>query len=159
MLYLRLEEPSDKHRGTGLRCKRRRNDCTVVALAVALDIDYERALRTLKSYGFNRTGMVDSDMLAALEELNATYQYARLPSKAIGKVFASLPPKGRFLVFIPRHVFAVVDGVIYDSFPSWTRRGRKVAQFVVQVHPNTAKKEKADDNPLIARGPRPRPQA
>lgn len=89
---------------------RERRDCTVRATAVVLDIPYADAHALLTKHGRKpRQGcyygkFADKLGLEARPELSCKRLETILPDLQ----------KGRFVVSIPSHVFAVLDGVIYD---------------------------------------------
>lgn len=90
-----------------------RRDCTVRALAAALNITYTDAHEKMASVGRKpkkgfdfRQGLIGHFGLECRPEFHGL------------KVREVLPQiqSGRFIVKVPRHVFAVVDGAAHDNF-------------------------------------------
>lgn len=109
------------------------NDCTVRALAAIADITYEFAHEIAESLGRHRLKGTQFSKLAdyagmkfesATKEAYSYHsEYGRVRSFHANQIYPTLTqwvkdhPKGRYVVRVPQHVFAVIDGVIHDSFP------------------------------------------
>lgn len=105
----------------------KRKDCTVRALAIALDIEYAFAHRLLNLYGrqsgkgfhfhYWATHGVGKHLLddVAIRPWNSNRRYCTVGT------FLKQHPKGKFLCCIPGHVFAVVDGVAHDTWTPGTK--------------------------------------
>lgn len=93
-----------------------RLDCTVRALKFALDIGYGSAHSLMAAFGrkpgqgfqFHRWARMD----AGAHLMNVIFE--REKRMTVG-AFIRKNPKGTFILGVPRHVFTVKDGVIYDT--------------------------------------------
>jgi len=116
------------------------NDCTVRALAICLGIEYKSAHRLLEVYGrqrgkgfrFNAWASCKcvQHILTRLVQYDTKFNHAwyhgdkskpRKIRTTIGQ-FVKANPKGTFIIGIDNHVFALVDGVINDT---WTPGPKK----------------------------------
>ena len=80
---------------------RQKNDCTVRAIAIACSIPYDSAYDLLKANGRReRTAFP------------AIKGYLRMYPGDFCKLF----PRGRWIIKTAKHVSAVVDGTIHDTF-------------------------------------------
>ena len=98
------------------------NDCTVRAVMAACRIDYPSAHDLLKRAGRkDRKGF----RLAKVQR-----QLGLIPLDihrgSVRKVLAGLPKSGRYVFKVPHHVFAVADGMIFDSVEQIRRHVRQV---------------------------------
>jgi len=97
------------------------NDCSVIALAMATDVDYETAHSAME-----RNGRVDGDVayidssLRAARDLGWHPTQVQIKSKTVATAERELS-HGRFLVCVRGHILAIVDGVCHDH----TRQSRK----------------------------------
>ena len=103
------------------------NDCAVVATSIAFDEDYKKIHAAFARAGRkrrHRTSRLITHIVWRLlrmrsfkcaVQISDPYQPngSRYTVRTIGKAF----PKGRFLVFVVGHIFALVDGVVED----WSR--------------------------------------
>lgn len=86
-----------------------RRDCTVRAFATAFRVSYREAHEHMRSSGRkDRRGFASHGAFRSLSGPSC----ARTGS--VGR-FINRNPRGRFVLAILGHVFAVIDGVIYDS--------------------------------------------
>jgi hypothetical protein len=119
------------------------NDCTVRALAKAGNIDYKLAHEIMAEEGRkpNCTSNMMCGLLNARDKNLLKYEHVQLAkhermfqyaigffgptgeclkfNKMVGpniNQFVQQHPRGRYIVRIKRHVFAVIDGVIYDRY-------------------------------------------
>lgn len=108
---------NDGGRATSKRPKQK-NDCAVRAIAIAYGIEYDYAYDILTNMGREcNKGTMGWILIPMLE------RYAKqldIPSQsikvmALGFVF----PTGTYLVKIKGHIFALVDGIIHDTFASY----------------------------------------
>lgn len=89
------------------------NDCTVRALVHAFDLEYETAWKLCLAHGrkplhgFNITGQL-------IPALRVQDHSQWIKGMRLNDVLLRIPSKGRYLVLIDRHIFAVKDGFIYD---------------------------------------------
>lgn len=97
-------------------------DCSVRAVAKALDTDWETAYALISSAGYLMGDMPSSNSVwgAVLRQHGFTRHI--VPNScpncySIGE-FADDHPKGIFVVGTGNHVATVVDGVIFDSWDS-----------------------------------------
>jgi len=97
---------------------RQRNDCTVRALAIAGSLSYDDAYDLLKesgrkcSRGFQFSTWLNRQKWAARISFPAVKGQRRMNPATFVRQF----PKGRFICQVAKHVFAIVDGVLLDSF-------------------------------------------
>ncbi len=123
------------------------NDCAVKAVAVVAGVSYEAAKAELAKRGRkDRKGAYTHDILFAVRFFGKTVEavdmrtvIARYPSphrdvlKGVTthhpRRFAKVWPKGKFLLFITRHVAACVDGELHD----WTVNSAKRVQYMYEV--------------------------
>lgn len=97
-------------------------DCTTRAIGVALDIPWEEAYTRLAAAGF-AMGLVplDSDWLwgsVLRQEGFRRYLSPDCPDCYTVKEFCKEHPYGVYVLKVPSHVLAVVDGEYYDSWDS-----------------------------------------
>lgn len=140
----KVVNPNEKH----YDCKRAQNetnDCTVLAVASAIGLDYltahtlaaqagrvarkgffssrilKEAQRTGWIAGYTQTKMYDGARL----QKNHTYGAYRgsSPYPTLAQVMPLLA-KGRYVLETGNHAFAVVDGVIYDNNVTFYKPGR-----------------------------------
>ncbi len=90
---------------------RETNDCTVRATATALDIPYLEAHAKLAAIGRKPRRGISYRTTTEKLGLEHCPEY----SGTLKTVIAALAP-GRYVLRKARHVFAVVDGVVVDSF-------------------------------------------
>ena len=144
--------------------KGERNDCSVRAIATAVDIGYDTAHKFLKER-FDRSdkkgclnmvkkciGMQEEELELDGKKFRFKYvqrQYIRNRYKLYGeyiyrnktvKSFMKDFPAGTFLVFVAKHVFTVKDGTLVDNAGEEFRPTRKVID-VVKVEPIEAQME------------------
>lgn len=117
--YWGLEYPfvwSDGGRAVSRRPKQS-NDCTVRAVAIALNMSYDHAYDLLAGAGrkcwsgFDVVGWLAAQDWAEKIPFPAEKGRRRMNPAEFSKRFAS----GRYICRVAKHVFAVVDGVIHDS--------------------------------------------
>ena len=101
------------------------SDCTVRATAAAFGIPYTDAHQKLAAVGRkNRHGV---QFKKIYKQLGLQFHQRWYKGCPVEKVLRTLPPTGRFVVRVTRHVFAVVDGkVIDDSVPNPRQRVKEV---------------------------------
>ena len=101
---------------------RKTGDCTVRALAKALDIDWESAYVRLCMNGYAMGAMPDSrEMFSATLRKNGFYRTAipnTCPDCYTADDFCEDNPDGTFVLAFDHHVATVVDGVLYDLWDS-----------------------------------------
>lgn len=107
---------SDAGRSTSRR-PRQNNDCTVRALAIVKNLPYDDAYDLLKQGGrvsghkFNFKAWLQDKSWARKISFPAIKGQQRMNPV----LFIQKYPKGTFLCFVAKHVFACIDGVIYDD--------------------------------------------
>lgn len=110
------------------------NDCTVKALAIALDVPYKLAHRHLQLHCGRRQGKgVVSRKVIPQSLKNTPYKvgpYTNENRVSLSR-FCKNHPKGRFYVAISGHAVAVVDGVVYDH----TDSSRRMVKWAIRVYP------------------------
>lgn len=110
-------EPCDSGRATSRRPKQR-NDCTVRALATARGIGYDEAYDLLASAGrkcgrsFVFSEWIGCQAWASKISFPAAKGHRRMNPASFVRQFAS----GVYICKVAKHVFAVVDGVVFDVF-------------------------------------------
>jgi hypothetical protein len=109
------------------------NDCTVVALSIALSLPYGVAHAILARYGRrNGKGFQLIQWLRQYGKVNlygfkATVVDCTPFECGRARIYPTLAkvrrdfPRGRFIVRKPGHVFAMIDGVVHDSAGQRTR--------------------------------------
>lgn len=139
-----------------------RNDCTVKAIAIAGQFEYQKVHSALAARGRRKgNGTVPLVWERAMRDLGLTWTETtpRKPDggqytmKTIGRVF----PKGRHIVQVNGHVAALVDGEVED----WTKgRQHRVTRvltvtpgaahpYTPVVHPVRAKLKNLNPQPVI----------
>lgn len=102
---------------------RENNDCTVVALAASVGMEYQEAHEHIRvKCQRSPNAGVSWRFMANLDMFNfAGNEMHRMEFKCRGKEhnitlnqFCKRYPKGRFYVLVKGHALAVVDGVIHD---------------------------------------------
>ena len=96
-----------------------KNDCCVRALSIALGIEYATAHKQLKDFGrqdskstYNFVGFMQKH-IPSLEFEHRTV------NQSLGwsiKSFLKYHPTGTFILRIRHHVFAVINGIAYDTW-------------------------------------------
>lgn len=104
------------------------NDCTVRALAIVANIAYDEAYDLLSERGricnkrFFFPNKAKDDCIAGLILKWKSFPAIKGQERMnIGK-FGIEHPKGIYVCKTAKHVFAVIDGVVYDSFESYPER-------------------------------------
>jgi hypothetical protein len=97
-------------------------DCTVRAIAKALDIPWEEAYALLAATGFSLHDMPSSNAVWGTVLAHRSYQRHIIPNSCpdcytIGD-FAADHPRGVYVAGTGRHVACIIDGVILDSWDS-----------------------------------------
>lgn len=124
------------------------NDCAVKALAIACNVAYSTAHAMLKKHGRkDRKGTFHYTTFAAIKELGfEAVKVDRLTARTVKTVGRSYKD-GRYLVFVHRHVAAMVDGKIID----WTEgRCHRIKSLYKIVDANA---------PVVEPSPVPAPEA
>ena len=101
-----------------------RQDCTVHATSIAAQIPYYQAHDLLARFGRSpRHGIRYLSFVRDLRERVGAYRIERvhMPETVTLAKFLRDFPKGRFVVRKSGHVFAVIDGIQYDSLPNSPR--------------------------------------
>ena len=110
-------------------------DCSVRAIAKALNTDWETAYSLLAEAGYQMADMPSSDAVwGAVLRQNGFYRYAipnRCPDCYTAEDFAEDHPHGTYVLGFGGHVATVKDGNLYDSWNSsneipqfyWARKG------------------------------------
>lgn len=97
-------------------------DCTVRALAKALDISWEEAYTKLATNGFKMGDMPSSDsVLGSILRQNGFYREGLpnlCPDCYTAEDFCYDNPIGVYVLGFGGHVATVVDGCLYDSWDS-----------------------------------------
>lgn len=103
-------------------CGRNVGDCSIRAIAKALDLDWETAYALVVSYGFNMCDMPSSNAVwgAVLRERGFIRENIpnACPECYTAEDFCLDHPKGIYVLGFGNHVATVKDGNIYDSWDS-----------------------------------------
>lgn len=98
------------------------DDCLVRALAVVMDLSWEKAYMDLCQYGLLIYDMPNSGATLALYMKEKGYKRAVVSNECSVcysiKDFCREYPKGKFIVLTGNHAVAVVDGDYYDAIDS-----------------------------------------
>ncbi len=107
---------------------RSKRDCTVVALTLLLDIPYAEAEQIMTKYGRTRKGWnratrrSPSGALRFKEALAGILGGSIVARRgSVGK-FVRTHPRGKYLVWVRGHVFAVMHGIVCDVVDMPNRR-------------------------------------
>lgn len=129
---------SDAGRAASRR-PRQGNDCTVRALAIARGLSYDEAYDLLAHAG-RRSGQrlnlgpwLSEQAWARKIAFPAVKGQPRMTPPSFCTRFA----QGRFICKAAKHVFAVVDGVVYDTEPVGDRRCIYTAWRIEALRPHT----------------------
>lgn len=97
-------------------------DCSVRAVSVALDTDWETAYAMIASNGFSMGDMPSADSVwGATLRKNGFYREAipnTCPDCYTASDFARDHPVGVFVLGFGGHVATIKDGILYDSWDS-----------------------------------------
>lgn len=97
-------------------------DCSVRAVAKALNMDWETAYIQLMVSGFDMCDMPSSDSVwGAVLRQNGFYREAiseKYPDQYTAEDFLKDHPRGTFVIAFGGHVATAVDGDLYDSWDS-----------------------------------------
>jgi hypothetical protein len=112
-------------------CERGREsrDCTVRAVAAAFNLPYDEAHARLAELGRKPRKGFDF-RIGKVQSLGKIECRPDLCCLRIESLWPSLE-KGRFIVKVPHHVFAVVDGVAHDLFAPKPRQRVKMVYEVI----------------------------
>ena len=93
---------------------REKNDCTVDALAIALEIDYLQAYGYLLGHGrkYGKGFVVEP----VYDNLEGVKKFAK-PNMTVGRFISEVACFGNWIIKIQGHAFAVKNGVIFDIRP------------------------------------------
>lgn len=123
---------------------KQKNDCVVIAYAVATDTDYDTALyinTELHAFEPGKGGRSWHLVLDAYRMMgyDLSLHYAATAKTAISAERAPELQKGRYLLFMRNgsHIAAMVDGTVHD----WTKGRRHTIQHIWKVEPS--------DNPQV----------
>lgn len=105
-------------------------DCSVRAVAKALDIDWEDAYALITTNGYNMGDMPSSDSVwGSVLRQNGFYRQ-NLPNTCpdcySAEDFCKDYPHGTYVLGFGGHVATVVDGILYDAWDS----SHEIPQFV-----------------------------
>ena len=103
---------------------RQQNDCTVRALALAVDISYDEAYDILKEAGRKcGAGFHFKDWVTTAQVNNCKFEWISFPAtkgerRMNPQKFCNTFPSGKYIARVAKHVFCVIDGVVHDTFES-----------------------------------------
>lgn len=147
-------ERSDAGRATSRRPKQK-NDCTVRALALAVEIPYDEAYDLLAAAGRKCTKGFDFKTWAKTATVNErTFRW--IPFQAVkGSMrmnpasFCDLRPVGRYVIRTAKHVSTVIDGVLHDISPERPDRCIYGAWEVLQASHHLTSKLSASTKSIV----------
>ena len=97
-------------------------DCSVRAVSVALNVDWETAYAMIAKAGYQMADLPSSDAVwGAVLRKNGFYRKAipdTCPECFTAEDFCKENPKGVFVLGFGGHVATVIDGNVYDSWDS-----------------------------------------
>ena len=108
-----------------------KNDCTVRAVALACDVPYDRAYEALAAAGRKHYRPFDfrtwAKSLAPFASLGARlkwygFQFDKGEPRMNPAIFCEQFKTGRWILRTVDHVFAVVDGVVFDEHRPTSQR-------------------------------------
>lgn len=109
---------------------RRVGDCSVRAVSVALDIDWETAYVLMAVNGFSMGDMPNSNSVwGSVLRQNGFYRESipdSCPDCYTAEDFSNDHPEGIYVLGFGDHVATVVDGDIYDAWDS----SKEIPQYV-----------------------------
>lgn len=95
------------------------NDCAVRAVAIACELPYADAHKKLKAHG-RKDGKTTYGFVAFVDKKIKTEKKLKPAKKkaSLGTLatFIKTNPKGTFIACKRGHAFAVIDGIVHDSF-------------------------------------------
>lgn len=94
------------------------NDCTVRALANVFDMDYDDAYDYLAAAGRKCSRGFHFKTLEHPKLKWEAYQAIKGQSRKTISDFCKEHPEGKWIIRVSKHVAAVIDGVVYDTFES-----------------------------------------
>jgi len=101
---------------------RRVEDCSIRAVAKALDIDWEKAYAEVCAAGFAMGDMPHSNSVwGAVLRKNGFYRESipnTCPDCYTAEAFLEDHPTGTYVIGFTHHVATAIDGDLYDSFDS-----------------------------------------
>ena len=105
-------------------------DCSVRAVSVALNVDWETAYAMIAKAGYQMADLPSSDAVwGAVLRKNGFYRKAipdTCPDCYTAEDFCRDNPKGVFVLGFGGHVATVIDGSVYDSWDS----SHEIPQYV-----------------------------
>lgn len=112
-----------------------KNDCAVVAVSVTTGTPYKATHQAFKESGredFKPTyKWITFEVIKQMGfKVNLVFQRSKEKKGYTKKTIAKAFPKGRYLVFVNRHVYPLVDGVIHDIVDNQLQRVKLVYQIL-----------------------------
>lgn len=93
-------------------------DCSVRAIAIALDLTWDEAYALLTEYGFMIKDMPNFDNVLGLVLGDRGFTKSVCPNCATVREFARNHPDGIYVLRTGSHVVTVIDGDYYDTWDS-----------------------------------------
>ncbi len=98
--------------------KEEKNDCAVRAYAITTGLDYAEAHRLLELWG--RKQNTGTRLITFIASDKNFFPHIFIDCRGIYPLtvnkFMTLHTKGKFIVAIQKHAFAVIDGTIHDTY-------------------------------------------
>jgi len=102
------------------KAQNERNDCSVMAIAIACRLSYKQAHETMAQQGRrNRTGVSNMSILLAARSHGFDLTYVKHlrqknGSKFTPKTIGNKLKSGYYMAFVNKHVLGVVNGTVFD---------------------------------------------
>lgn len=94
------------------------NDCSVKAIAIALDICYAKSWYLTRKFGRPyKKGMNMDQILDAVKSMNK--DIVTITFDGSDQKFMDYYPRGTYLVATPSHIMTYKDGILHDSPHNW----------------------------------------
>lgn len=94
-------------------------DCAVRAVALATGQSWREAYRALCDYGYRLCDMPSANRVFGAYLTDLGYTRQSIPEGIVSlRSFCRAFPRGTFVVVLPQHVCAVIDGDYLDSWDS-----------------------------------------
>lgn len=90
------------------------NDCTIRAISLAEDLSWNEAYFKLSNLA-RESGQMQDSVEFIEDYLDSKYERECCRSKSVGD-FVRTHERGVYLITMPNHITACIDGVIYDTF-------------------------------------------
>ena len=97
-------------------------DCSVRAIAKALNLSWDDAYRLITNQGFDMGDMPSSDAVWGAVLREKGFKRSVIPNVCpycyTAEMFCRANPKGTYVLGFGKHVVTIIDGDIYDTWDS-----------------------------------------